>query len=74
MREQERIDNDKKFDMEINRLKKSVNNQESLNDSIQEQINKIKRAKQKEQLKAIDSQRKQDKVLFVAFYILLNLG
>ena len=41
---------------------------------LQTQIDKVKRAKEKETIATKRLQRKQDKLLFVSFYILLNLA
>jgi hypothetical protein len=70
LREQERIDNDKNYEEELLQLRQSSENPSV----ITEFVDKMKVTKAKELQKTSVLQKKQDKVLFVCFYLLINLA
>ena len=73
MREEERIQKDKQYDKDIETARANANG-DSTDPQYRETVEKIRGLKEKDAKKDRKLTKKQDKVLFVSFYILLNLA
>jgi hypothetical protein len=72
LREADSKEKEQMLEQDIRDLKANKNNLDPAD--VQQQLDKIKKTKEKDALNSKRLQRKQDKLLFVAFYILLNLA
>lgn len=72
LREADLKEKEQALDHDIKELKANKANLDPA--EVQQQLDKLKRQRDKDALNAKRTQRKQDKLLFVAFYILLNLA
>jgi hypothetical protein len=59
---------------DIKEIKMNGKNSQADPAEITQQVDKLKKQRDKEALNAKRTQKKQDKLLFVAFYVLLNLA